>query len=333
MYNNLKYKILEFVHGDGTTHFDELALEIFNYQARNNAVFSRFLSLSQRPLQISDLSEASFMPIEFFKSMDIKTGNWDSRTEFLSSGTADTQLRSKHIIRDIEFYRNLSLTIFKTFYNEDYEVLALLPSYIENGESSLVAMVYNLIQTMNSNVDAYYMYDFDALDSRIRTILRQSNKKILLIGVSFALLDFAERYTISDSRLQLMFTGGMKNRRKEMHFEEVYYRLKKAFPQSSIDSEYGMTEMMSQSYVKDDPEGWFIPAASLQFRVMQIQDPFQKTNLNKTGQLAFIDLGNYNTASFVLTQDLAVARADGAIRIMGRMKDSDMRGCNLLYQN
>lgn len=316
-------------------NFEELALECFDYQSKHNKLYRQFLDIvGMDRSAIQCVEDIPCMPISFFKHHDVMTGDWESEMVFRSSGTSDQSLRSNHLVADAAFYQDISSGIFKQFYgDEGFETFALLPSYLENGESSLVFMVDHLMNLYNEGSEhRSYLYDHEELHKQILTCLEEQ-KRVMLWGVTFALLDFAQHYDIRHSNLHIMFTGGMKNRRREMHYDEIYDDLKKSFPLSSIDSEYGMTEMFSQSYSLDSTEGLYRSGRSLRIMCKEISDPLSNVAFGKTGQVAFCDLANVDTISFVQTDDLGLLYPDGRFRILGRMSNSDLRGCNLLYQS
>jgi len=330
---NLKLKIQEFIKEDTSVDFDHLAMEVFNYQAEHNKVYNTFIQLlGINPSNVNGIDQIPFFPIRLFKEYELQSGDWKAETVFFSSGTTLGRKRSKHLVKDLSFYEEISSNLFKAFYpDNNYEILALLPSYLENGNSSLVAMVNHLMGTYNNKIDAFYLYDFDALSHRIHELLNNSDKQIILFGVSFALLDFCKEYTIADERLSIVFTGGMKSRGEELNYTEMFNKIKMAFPLSSIDSEFGMTEMFSQSYCINNEAGHYRCGKSIKVFSQELQDPLSSARTGKTGQLAFIDLANIDTLSFVLTDDLIVLNKDQSFAVLGRVSESDMRGCNLLY--
>jgi len=311
--------------------FEDLAIEIYNQQSNENVVYKRFLDIiGKNDLNPNSLEEIPLLPISIFKNQIIKTGKWNDEALFMSSGTESRANRSKHHVKDLDFYNMVSSEIFKSFYpNEKYQIIALLPSYLENGDSSLVQMSKNLMSVYNSVQDRFYRYNFDDLYDFLNQ--KHETKKIL-IGVTFALVDFANKYKVEDENLTIIFTGGMKNRKREMSFIEVYEILKEAFPLSYIDAEYGMTEMFSQSYTQNDPMGNYSSGRSLKILPKEINDPFKKGKNGKASQLGFIDLGNIDTLSFVLTDDLCIVDANQKFKLLGRISQSDLRGCTLMYQ-
>jgi len=329
---NLKAEILKCACGKSPMSFEDLAFELYNQQSKTNVVYNRYLQIIGRnEITPSSLEDIPLLPISIFKSQAIKNGEWNDEAIFMSSGTGTGIHRSKHHVKQLDFYNQISREIFKSFYKEEsYELYALLPSYIENGNSSLVQMTSHLMTEFNGHASNFYMYNFDELYEKLTT--NSSSKKILL-GVTFALIDFASEYKLYDESLSVIFTGGMKNRKREMSFEEVFIELKSAFPLSNIDAEYGMTEMFSQSYALNDERGNYTTGQTIKIIPKEINDPFTNSKQGKTGQLGFIDLANIDTLSFVLTDDLCVENDNKTFRLLGRISDSDLRGCTLLYQD
>ena len=331
----LKNKILEYVQEDESEDFEALALEVFKFQSSYNEVYKTFLKyLSIDPKKVDRLQDIPLLPIQFFKNKQIQTLSWDPKMVFRSSGTTNGEHRSTHLVKNPEFYSDISFRSFKKniSFNPEY-ILALLPSYMENSESSLVYMVENIVKNynLNSEFKAFYLDDFNGLNELIRKLCNQ--EKVLLIGVTFALLDYGNHYPLNSENLQIMFTGGMKNRRAEMSYGEVYDQLKSFFPSSIIASEYGMTEMFSQAYCVEDREGRYKPVNTLRMLSYQITDPFVQQDYGKSGQMGFIDIANIDTLSFVMTQDLGISYDDNSFEILGRLSKADIRGCNLLYHN
>ncbi len=267
------------------------------------------------------------MPITFFKENEVKTEEWESELIFESSGTTGST-KSEHHVRSLVFYTNHSLNIFKHFYGEpsQFHFMALLPSYLERSNSSLVYMVAQLIEASGSSMSGFYLDDLDRLLADIDQA-KTSNKKIFLIGVSFALLDLADHGNVDLSDAIIMETGGMKGRRKEMIREELHQVLKNAFNVSGIHSEYGMTELMSQAYATS--EGVFKTDKNMKVLLRDLNDPFDMRENHRQGGINVIDLGNFNTCAFIETQDIGRFKGDG-FEILGRFDNSDIRGCNLL---
>ena len=333
-------------------HFEELALEVFRFQARQNPVYKKYLGfLRVNPLNISRLDKIPFLPIQFFKHHKIISDNAPTQIIFESSGTTgDTT--SKHLVSDLPFYEYVSQRIFEQFYGSltDYHILALLPSYLERNNSSLVYMVQSFIYHSYSQESGFFLNNTKELLQKLRQLadgLRNQSpkRKILLIGVTFALLDLAESdedlsfmHTFKD-RLIVMETGGMKGRRKELLREEVHQILTNAFGVEKIHSEYGMTELLSQGYSKGD--GVFELPKTMKVLLREINDPFKiiptfnvpsltKKNAVRGG-INVVDLANIDSCSFIETQDLGSYNTDNQqFSVIGRFDNSDIRGCNLM---
>lgn len=308
--------------------FDELALELFYYQSANNAIYKRFINqLGINVNQIKEIYQIPFLPIQMFKNHKVVSGEWKPEVAFASSGTTGAT-SSLHYVRDLNFYRNHSLSIFKRFYGDPkkYHFMALLPSYLERNNSSLVYMVDQLIKESNSSYSSFYLDDTEDLISNIGKA-RLTNRKTFLIGVSFALLDLAESQNIDLSDAIIMETGGMKGRRKEMIRSELHEILKAAFNVSFIHSEYGMTELMSQAYAKED--GIFYTDDNMRFLLRDLNDPFDYIENSRQGGINVIDLGNFNSCAFIETQDIGRQVGTG-VEVLGRFDNSEVRGCNLM---
>ena len=330
---NLNQQILNLFEDDSVELFSQVALAVFRYQANYNTLYKRFLSIIKcDPSKIIEVNEIPLLPISCFKRHIIKTGEWQSEKIFLSSGTMKDGVRSQHHIRSLDWYHMISSSIFKTkmIGASQSEIISLLPSYIENGDSSLVEMVNHLQHNSTTDIPFSFLYEFDNLNNRLLSSL-DKGKPVILIGVTFALLDFAEKYHIDNSKLSIIYTGGMKNRRAELEPDEIRYKLKNSFPQSNIYSEYGMTEMQSQAYT--DNGGLFSISPSLRILIKEFQDPLTNRSMTKTGQIGIIDLANIDTLSFILTDDLGVKTSENKFQVLGRLSNSDMRGCHLLYDS
>ncbi|MFD1817322.1 Acyl-protein synthetase, LuxE [Pseudarcicella hirudinis] len=330
----LKQRVL----GLNASDFDQLALDIFHFQVQNNEVYRKYLHhLSIDPLQVKEVSEIPFLPIEFFKTQTILSGEVTPKVIFESSGTTG-QNTSRHLVADPDFYLKVSEQIFEKFYGKlsDFHVLALLPSYLERNNSSLVYMVQHFIERSNSAFSGFFLNDFESLIDRLKKASEQGgNSGILLIGVTFALLDLAESefdlsFLENNKHLIVMETGGMKGRRKELLREEVHEILTKAFSVSHIHSEYGMTELLSQGY--SFGEGIFQLSDSMRIILRDVNDPLTRLEkTGKTGGINVIDLANIDSCSFIETRDLGVFKPDGRqFSILGRFDNSDIRGCNLM---
>lgn len=309
-------------------NFDQVAIEVFNYQAKHNPVFREYLSHIGHSGAVDRLEDIAFLPIEFFKGHQIKTGAWEAETVFESSGTTGSQT-SRHFVPSLSQYQIETQRHFEAAYGilSDFNILALLPSYLERNNSGLIAMVDHFLSCTMSQDSGYYLNVHDRLFHKLKE-LKGAEKKTILWGVTFALLDFAENYTIDFPDLIVMETGGMKGRREEMVREEVHAVLKNAFHVGQIHSEYGMTELNSQAYAKKD--GSFVPAPSMKIVVRDINDPFSTVERRKTGALNIIDLQNLYTCSFIETKDLGRIDDQGGFEVLGRMDNADIRGCNLM---
>ncbi len=316
---------------DSEQKFEDVAIKVFRRQSHLNKVYSHYLDLiGISPRSISDWLDIPLMPIEFFKRYEVKSGNWKAEKIFLSSGTQGSQ-RSSHHLRDSAWYDRQSVAIAQQSGIDlgQVAVLGLLPSYLENGDSSLVHMVEHFVSKSDTPTPQFFLYNHKELHSRILSLLEETDKDILLIGVTFALLDFAKLYPIASSRLKILFTGGMKNRGEELLGEEIRMQLGAAFGSSEIWSEYGMTEMLSQAYAKDSAR--YKMPATMRVRPIEINDPLSDYKYGKTARLGVVDLANIDTLSFILTQDLGVVYEDDTFEVIGRMQTSDMRGCTLMY--
>lgn len=313
--------------------FNALSMATFGRQANENGVYRDWLRfLKVNPITINSYLEIPFLPIEFFKSKTVVTGEQrPSPIEFTSSSTT-SQTPAKHIVTDPLIYEQSFRTGFKLFYGDvnDYAILALLPNYLQRGGSSLVYMCDRLIKDSQCKESGFYLDNTDALLENI-TQLKKKNKKILLIGVSYALLDLCEKNPHLGDRVIVMETGGMKGRRKEMLKPELHAALKRGLGVSQIHSEYGMTELLSQAYSQGD--GLFRTPAWMRVLIRETADPFTYLGTGRTGGINVIDLANQNSCSFIATKDLGRLHHDGAIELMGRFDDSDVRGCNLMLES
>lgn len=313
---------------DEPQEFEALALKIFRYQARNNLLYRRFLELLRRdPETISSIAEIPFLPISFFKSHDVKTGDWQETTAFTSSGTTG-QIASRHLVRDQDFYVENTVQGFQPFYGDpaDWSIFALLPSYLERSGSSLVVMADHFIQRSRHPESGFFLDNMKELATLLQ--LRPKSNPVLLLGVSFALLDLAEQFPMDLTGVTIMETGGMKGRRKEITRSELHQTLQNAFEVPAIHSEYGMTELFSQAYAKGG--NLFTPAHTMKVLSTEINDPFCPTLPGRTGSLNIIDLANLDTCSFIATEDIGRVYNDGRFEVLGRLDVAEMRGCNLM---
>ncbi|WP_026451037.1 acyltransferase [Aequorivita capsosiphonis] len=308
--------------------FERLALQIFRFQYENVSVYRNFCNLlNTNPSQVNKIAQIPFLPIQFFKSQKIIADNHSKKLIFTSSGTTGSHT-SKHYVADASIYEESFQIAFKKQYGDvsDYTILALLPSYLEREGSSLIYMVESLIEKSDNPNSGFYLYETEALIEKL-IALEEKNKKVLLIGVSYALLDLIEKRTFKLRNTIVMETGGMKGRRKEMIKEELHEILKKGFGVQKIHSEYGMTELLSQAYSVGD--GVFSCPPWMKILTRDTEDALTYIT-GKTGGINVIDLANLYSCSFIATQDLGKTLEDGTFEILGRFDSSDVRGCNLM---
>jgi phenylacetate-coenzyme A ligase PaaK-like adenylate-forming protein len=312
--------------------FCDIALEVFKYQYNSNIIYQEFIrSLGKAPSGITTPDQIPFLPVEFFRNHKITTGIHPVEMIFESSGTTGV-IPGKHFVTDVRLYEESFLRSFRMFYGnpEEFLILALLPSYTERAGSSLVYMADNLIRKSRNPESGFYKNSIDELVHTINKA-KDENWKILLLGVSFALLDLAEKPGSDLSGVIVMETGGMKGRRKELTRTELHSILKEKLNVNSIHSEYGMTELLSQAYSKG--EGLFFTPPWMKIVIRDPQDPltiYQESSV--TGGINIIDLANINSCSFIATGDLGKLREDGGFEVLGRFDNSDIRGCNLMAE-
>jgi len=309
--------------------FKKLALTIFRFQAKNNPVYKAFLEYINCDInKITKVEEIPFLPIQFFKTHRVLSDKSPVKETFLSSGTTGLQ-QSKHFVTDLSIYEKSYLKGFSHFYGDinDYTILALLPSYLDRNGSSLIYMVADLIKKSDKPKSGFYLNNLEDL-SKTLIELDQKGENILLVGVSFALLDLIENYKFKLKNTIVMETGGMKGRRKELVREELHQQLCKGFGVSEIHSEYGMTELLSQGYSKGN--GFFETPPWMKILIRDTEDALTILPYGETGGINVIDLANINSCSFIATQDLGKTYNDGSFEILGRFDNSDIRGCNLM---
>ena len=310
-------------------HFNETTLAVFKHQFKNNKVYRSFCDLLYvHPSDVNEIEKIPFLPIQFFKSRKVLSSLDEIEAIFSSSGTTGGTT-SKHFVTDISLYEESYLKGFYHFYGDikEYVVLALLPNYIERKGSSLVFMIKDLIEKSKQPESGFYLNNLKELSETLIR-LNQSDKKVLLIGVSFALLDLIDEYQFNLKNTIIMETGGMKGRRKELIRDELHEILKKGFGVSQIHSEYGMTELLSQAYSKGN--GVFECPPWMKILTRDTEDALSIQAPGKTGGINVIDLANYNSCSFIATQDLGKVNQNGNFEIIGRFDNSDIRGCNLM---
>jgi len=307
--------------------FNEMCLTAFRYQYKWIADYRKFVDLLKvSPNSVEHYTKIPFLPISFFKSHKLINGN--SEAVFKSSGTTAFN-RSQHFVQDLKVYKMSFLKSFEQFYGspQEYCILALLPSYIENGDSSLVYMADKLIRDSKRPNSGFYLDNLHELIEKLE-LLNNQGKKTLLLGVSYALLDIIEKHSFQLKNTIVMETGGMKGRRKEMIREELHEQLKFGFGVTNIHSEYGMTELLSQAYSKGN--GLFKTPNWMKILIRDVNDPFDILPDGQSGGVNVIDLANIHSLSFIETKDLGKIDKNHDFEILGRYDDSDIRGCNLL---
>ena len=319
-----KYKILNVTDQD----FEKLALELFHFQYKENPVYRAYVNvLGLITGNIKSIEQIPFLPISFFKSQQIKSTDFIAEMIFESSGTTGS-INSKHSIKNKEWYTEVFTTIFEKFYGpiQDWCIIGLLPSYLERNNSSLVFMVNALIEKSNHPKIGFYLNEYEQLFKTLNEV-EIKLQKTLLIGVTFALLDFAEKFKIKLNNTVIMETGGMKGRRQEMIRDDVHSILKKAFGVSVIHSEYGMTELLSQAYSYGD--GIYKSPPWMKVLLRDDEDPFA-IKKSGNGVINIIDLANIYSCCFIATDDIGKLYADGSFEVLGRLDGTDLRGCSLL---
>ena len=309
--------------------FEKIALKTFRYQYENNLVYQEFCDLLHTNVQkVKTLQQIPFLPIQFFKSHTVVSNNEAPQAIFTSSGTTG-MTTSQHLVTDVSLYEESYRRGFSQFYGniENYVVLALLPSYLEREGSSLIYMVEDLIQLSNQPESGFYLNNHDELIEKLIELDSQG-QNVILIGVTYALLDLIEKRKFQLQNTIIMETGGMKGKRKEMIREELHQQLCAGFGVASIHSEYGMTELLSQAYSLG--EGIFECPSWIQILIRDTEDALSYITNGKTGGINVIDLANRNSCAFIATQDLGKKYANGTFEVLGRFDNSDIRGCNLM---
>ena len=312
--------------------FNEAALAVFHYQLKHCSVYREYVEqIKINSKYINSIYDIPFLPVEFFKTQKILSDEKKEELIFLSSGTTAT-MRSRHFIADKNLYIRSLEKSFEMFYGDtdNYCLLALLPSYIEQENSSLVFMVDTLVKKSFQPGSGFYPNDYENLFFNLRKLISEG-KKIILLGVSYALLDFAEKFSFPLRNVILMETGGMKGRREEITRQELHQQLCNAFQITSIHSEYGMTELLSQAYSKGS--GIFRSPPWMKIILRNPDDPLDVSAINKNGIINVIDLANIFSCSFIATQDLGRKINDGSFEVIGRTDYSDARGCNLMVSD
>lgn len=309
--------------------FEKIALQVFRFQYENNLIYKEFVDyLKIEVSKIKMVKQIPFLPIQFFKTAKVVSNNNLIQKTFTSSGTTGLQT-STHFVTDIELYKESYRKSFSQFYGtiEDYVILALLPSYLEREGSSLIYMVEDLIKKTNHPESGFYLHNHEELITKLIR-LDAEGQNVILIGVTYALLDLIESRKFQLKNTLIMETGGMKGKRKEMIREEVHEKLCQGFGVTAIHSEYGMTELLSQAYSLGN--GLFECPAWMQVMIRDTEDALSYVDDGKTGGINVIDLANINSCSFIATQDLGKKNPNNSFEVLGRFDNSDIRGCNLM---
>jgi hypothetical protein len=310
------------------SEFNEKALELFRFQYRENNMYQLFASrFLTTPSEVGNVLQIPFLPVSFFKTSNLTTGNFIAEIIFKSSGTTG-QSAARHHVRDINLYRESFVKGFEYFYGSprNYCILGLLPAYLEREGSSLVYMVNELIRQSGHALSGFYLNNHLELHSVLKQ-LEENNHQTLLIGVSFALLDFAEQYPMKLFKTIVMETGGMKGRKKELTKNELHEMLKAGLGIDAVHSEFGMTELLSQAY--SSGQGIYKPVPWMKMLVRDEDDPLHVRESGE-GLLNVIDLANRDSIGFIATDDVVKLYPDGSFEVLGRMDNSDIRGCSLL---
>ena len=310
-------------------NFQEIALELFRYQYTNNELYRRFTdALHIAPDRVTTLSQIPFLPISFFKTHRVTTGDWQNPAfVFESSGTTG-EVPSRHFVKDAALYEAALMKGFHEFYADikDYAILALLPSYLERSNASLVHMARTWMERSGHADNGFYLNEWEALSTVLRA-LRDEDQPTILLGVTFALLDFAEQYPMGLGHTIVIETGGMKGRREEWTRQQVHEYLQTQWGLPAIQSEYGMTELLSQAYAVKG--GIFRPSSTMKVMVRDINDPLTVSDTG-TGCLNIIDLANVHSCAFIATDDIGTLRETGEFEVLGRVDFSALRGCSLM---
>jgi hypothetical protein len=319
----------EYIFSLQESELEAAALEVFNYQYRENDLYRAYTdALRIPPASVKSILAIPYLPIQFFKSHTVVCGTFAPELVFESSGTTQT-VNSRHLVKESAIYTQSFMTAFEQFYGPvgDYVILGLLPSYLERQHSSLVRMVQEMVERSGHTESGFYLYEHDKLFHHLQA-LEARGQKVLLIGVTFGLLDFAEQYTLQLKHTIVMETGGMKGRREEWTREEVHHFLQERLGTSVIHAEYGMTELLSQAYSKG--HGLFETPPWMKVLLRDENDPFQVSTGKGAGVMNVIDLANIYSCAFIATEDIGRMHADGRFEVLGRLDNSALRGCSLM---
>ncbi|PCH98100.1 MAG: acyl transferase [Bacteroidetes bacterium] len=330
----VKQLITEIFSINVSEQLEALSLKVFRFQYENNLIYRDFvnnLGISNR--EVRSIRDIPFLPVEVFKKHKVISGNEKVQAVFKSSGTTGG-LGSSHVITDLSVYNRSFTNCFELFYGKpsNYCILALLPSYLDNAESSLIYMVDEFIKSSGHPDGGFYLDNLNELEEKLSELSNRGDQ-ILLFGVSFALLDFCAKKSAKNidwSNVTVMETGGMKGRRKEIIRADLHKQLMEVLKVKSIHSEYGMTELLSQSYSKG--EGLFNSPPWKKVLIRDVNDPLSYVDYGMRGGINIIDLANIYSCAFISTADLGLAYENGSFEVLGRFDNSDLRGCNLLLE-
>ncbi|HTB08039.1 MAG TPA: acyl transferase [Bacteroidia bacterium] len=325
--------ITEKIFSTGTdAGFDQLALEVFAYQFEHNKVYQEYVkAMGKKAEDVKHMEDIPFLPVSFFKTHNVVCGEDAPETTFTSSTTGGGEA-SKHMVKDLSIYKESFRKGFAHFYghSKDYCILALLPSYLERSGSSLVYMAEDLVENSSDKRSGFYIHNYKELAEKLN-VHEKEGKKVLLLGVTYALLKLAEEYPMPLKHTIVMETGGMKGKHKELPKQEVHELLKKGFALDVVHSEYGMTELLSQAYSKGN--GIFNCPPWMRVMIRDIYDPLNVGLKNTSGAINIIDLANIYSCSFIATDDVGVVHDNGSFEVSGRIDYSDIRGCNLMVDD
>jgi phenylacetate-coenzyme A ligase PaaK-like adenylate-forming protein len=324
--NHLVQRIFQ----SNVTNFEDLCLEVFHFQYANNEVYKKYCQLvgineNKFPTSISQIP---FLPIDLFKTHAVKSFTQEPEKIFFSSATGGKG-QSQHLVQTISIYETSFTSAFENYFGPIQQTcfLGLLPSYLEREGSSLIYMVQKLMKISGHPLNGFFLYEHEALKERILQ-LEKKEQPYYLFGVSFAILDFASKFSLPMKYGKIIETGGMKGRKKEITRHQLNQELNQAFSENAIYSEYGMTELMSQAYAKG--EGFYESPPWLKIQIVDPNDPFTEKPIGQSGLIRVIDLANLYSCSFIQTSDLGSAKVDGSFEVLGRIDYSDLRGCSLM---
>lgn len=318
-----------YIAGINSHSFRETALALFQYQYHGNEIYRAYADAIHRdPSRVTELHEIPFLPVSFFKTHVVKTGDWDQAAIIFESSGTTGEIPARHRVRDMQLYHDSLLAGFRKFYGDpaDYVILALLPSYLERGNSSLVHMAQTLMEYGGHKESGFYLHEWETL-ARVIQQLEAQGRKTLLLGVTFALIDFAEAFPMPLRHTIVMETGGMKGRKEEWTRTQVHELLKRQWQLNQVHSEYGMTELLSQAYATAD--GRFRCSDSMKILVRDFNDPFDLTAVG-VGAINIVDLANVHSCAFLATDDIGRIAFDGSFEVLGRLDHATLRGCSLM---